>query len=98
MLFKPGLLRAQRAWYDADSPSSPVGPFTVPNVRNAKQVDELKGLMSGAGSLIANPALIATLSTKLAGIRTVNDALRSAGLPHGGVPAGKQRRSVRLAF
>jgi hypothetical protein len=48
---------------------------------------ELSGVMSG-GSIIANPALISKLSTKLAGCRTANDAIRCGGLPFDGVSAG----------
>jgi hypothetical protein len=50
-------------------------------------VAELSGVMSG-GTIIANPALISKLSTKLAGCRTANDAIRSGRLPLDGVAAG----------
>lgn len=50
-------------------------------------LNELSGVMSG-GNIIANPTLISKLSTKLAGVRTANDAIRSGGLPFDGVPAG----------
>lgn len=50
-------------------------------------MNELRGVMSG-GNIIANPTLITKLSTKLAGVRTANDAVRSGGLPFDGVAAG----------
>lgn len=53
----------------------------------ASIINELSGVMAG-GSMIANPSLVSKLSTKLAGVRTANDAIRSGGLGFQGVPAG----------
>lgn len=58
---------------------------------------ELSGVMSG-GSILANPTLIAKLSTKLAGVRTANDAIRSGGLPFQGVAAGVLELCLHLAM